>query len=61
MGTDSGSVIYVVAVILQPMKQEPPLMAKCKDKFLICSAEIPVEKESMALTDYVSIYRLTVG
>lgn len=36
-------------------------MAKCKDKFLICSAEIPVEKESMALTDYVSIYRLTVG
>jgi hypothetical protein len=42
-------------VILQPMKQEPPLMAKCKDKFLICSAEIPVEKESMALTEYVSV------
>ena len=36
------------------MKEQPPPHAKCKDKFLVCSAEIPVEKESMALTDYVS-------
>jgi hypothetical protein len=50
--------LHCVLVILQPMKQEPPLMAKCKDKFLICSAEIPVEKESMALTEYVSICRV---
>lgn len=39
---------------MQPMKEQPPPGAKCKDKFLVCSAEIPVEKESMALTEYVS-------
>jgi hypothetical protein len=49
------------------MKEQPPPHAKCKDKFLVCSAEIPVEKESMALTDYVStnldnlVFRRTSG
>ena len=41
-------------VMLQAMKEEPPLAAKCKDKFLIQSTTITPEKETMALADIVS-------
>ncbi|KAK0188070.1 PapD-like protein [Armillaria mellea] len=44
-----------VAVMLQAMKEEPPLNAKCKDKFLIQSTLITPEKESKALHDIWSV------
>ncbi|KAH9941047.1 PapD-like protein [Amylocystis lapponica] len=40
-----------VQVMLQAMKEEPPLNAKCKDKFLIQSTTITPEKESQSLQD----------
>jgi hypothetical protein len=39
--------------MLQALKEEPPLSAKCKDKFLIQSTLITPEKESMSLHDIV--------
>ncbi|KLO15976.1 VAMP-associated protein [Schizopora paradoxa] len=41
-----------VQVMLQAMKEEPPLTAKCKDKFLVQSTIITPEKESMPLHDF---------
>ncbi|TFY74389.1 hypothetical protein EWM64_g9623 [Hericium alpestre] len=38
-----------VQVMLQAMKEEPPLNAKCKDKFLIQSTLITEEKNSLPL------------
>ena len=40
--------------MLQAMKEEPPLAAKCKDKFLIQSTTITPEKETLSLSDLVS-------
>ncbi|KAI0714056.1 VAMP-associated protein [Cerioporus squamosus] len=40
-----------VAVMLQAMKEDLPINAKCKDKFLIQSTIISPEKESMPLND----------
>jgi vesicle-associated membrane protein-associated protein A len=40
--------------MLQAMKEEPPLNAKCKDKFLIQSMLIPPEKVATSLHDLVS-------
>ncbi|KAJ7644193.1 PapD-like protein [Roridomyces roridus] len=40
-----------VSVMLQPMKDEPPLNTKCKDKFLIQSTLITPGKEAMPLAD----------
>ncbi|KAL5482457.1 SCS2 [Sanghuangporus weigelae] len=40
-----------VQVLLQAMKEEPPLNAKCKDKFLVQSTIITPEKEAMPLSD----------
>ncbi|CAL1712853.1 unnamed protein product [Somion occarium] len=40
-----------VQVMLQAMKEEPPLNAKCKDKFLIQSTLISPEKETLSLQD----------
>jgi hypothetical protein len=39
--------------MLQAMKEEPPLNAKCKDKFLIQSMLIPPEKVAVPLHDLV--------
>ncbi|PFH54099.1 hypothetical protein AMATHDRAFT_83601 [Amanita thiersii Skay4041] len=44
-----------VAVMLQAMREEPPLNAKCKDKFLIQSTMITPEKEGMSLQDIWSV------
>ncbi|OJA09614.1 hypothetical protein AZE42_01407 [Rhizopogon vesiculosus] len=41
-----------VSVMLQPMKDEPPLSSKCKDKFLIQSTLITPEKETRELQDF---------
>ncbi|KAL7342848.1 PapD-like protein [Rhodotorula toruloides] len=40
-----------VQVLLQPMKEDPPAGAKCRDKFLIQSVIITPERESAALPD----------
>ncbi|KAF5360355.1 hypothetical protein D9756_004684 [Leucocoprinus leucothites] len=40
-----------VSVMLQPLKEEPPLNSKCKDKFLVQSTLITPDKETMALHD----------
>lgn len=42
-----------MTVTLLAMNEDPPINAKCKDKFLVCSAVIPVEKEMMPLTELV--------
>jgi len=39
--------------MLQAMKEEPPLNAKCKDKFLIQSMLIPPEKATISLYELV--------
>lgn len=38
-------------VTLLAMSEDPPLNARCKDKFLVCSALIPVEKEMVPLAE----------
>ncbi|EDR13679.1 uncharacterized protein LACBIDRAFT_292494 [Laccaria bicolor S238N-H82] len=40
-----------VSVMLQALKEEPPLNTKCKDKFLIQSTIITPDKETMTLHD----------
>lgn len=39
--------------MLQALKDEPPLNAKCKDKFLIQSTIITPEKETLPLQEIV--------
>ncbi len=51
-----AQISYRVPVMLQAMKEEPPLAAKCKDKFLIQSTLITPEKETLSLQDLVSPY-----
>ncbi|KAN0063248.1 phosphatidylinositol-binding protein scs2 [Thecaphora frezii] len=40
-----------VQVLLQPMKEEPPLSAKCRDKFLVQSTIITPELETASLPE----------
>lgn len=40
-----------VQVLLQPMKEEPPSSAKCRDKFLVQSTIITPERETTSLND----------
>jgi len=47
---DPGETVEI-QVILQAMKEEPPLNSKCKDKFLIQSMLIPPEKATIPLRD----------
>jgi hypothetical protein len=42
--------------MLQAMREEPPLAAKCRDKFLIQSTIITWEKQTMPLQDIVSAF-----
>lgn len=49
-----AQILSRVPVMLQAMKEEPPLAAKCKDKFLIQSTLITPEKETLSLQDLVS-------
>jgi len=41
------------AVLLQPMRADPPPGAKCKDKFLVQSAIIDASQEHLALAEIV--------
>lgn len=45
--------LIIGEVMLQALRDEPPLNAKCKDKFLIQSTLITAEKETMSLHDIV--------
>jgi hypothetical protein len=49
------SVRHALAVLLQPMKEDPPLVLKCKDKFLVQSTLITSARENTVLNDLVSI------
>ena len=40
--------------MLQAMSEEPPLAAKCEDKFLIKSMIITPQKETLYLSDMVT-------
>ncbi|KAF2100818.1 VAMP-associated protein [Rhizodiscina lignyota] len=39
-----------VQVLLQAMREDPPLDAKCKDKFLVQSVPIPADKDSGSIS-----------
>lgn len=49
----------LLTVLLQPMKEDPPASAKCKDKFLVQSTFITPERENVSLADIVSYFRPT--
>ncbi|WFD32770.1 phosphatidylinositol-binding protein scs2 [Malassezia sp. CBS 17886] len=40
-----------IQVLLQPLKEEPPANAKCRDKFLIQSAPISADKEMLPIAE----------
>ena len=40
--------------MLLAMEEEPPLAAKCKDKFMVQSITITPEKKNLPLSDIVS-------
>lgn len=44
-------IFFPRAVLLQPMKEEPPSSAKCRDKFLVQSTIITPERETTSLSD----------
>lgn len=43
-------------VLLQAMKEDPPLDTKCRDKFLVQSVAITADKESDNVAAIVSAY-----
>ncbi|KAG9306441.1 hypothetical protein G9A89_003551 [Geosiphon pyriformis] len=44
-----------VQVVLQPMKEDPPLDYKCKDKFLVQSVAITPDRETLTLPELWAI------
>ncbi|KAL4399527.1 phosphatidylinositol-binding protein Scs2 [Malassezia pachydermatis] len=44
-----------VQVLLQPLKEEPPMNAKCRDKFLIQSTVISADKETLPIAEFWSM------
>lgn len=44
-----------VQIMLQPMQTEPPLNAKCRDKFLVQSVQIPAQLASVPIFDLWSV------
>ncbi|KIY72414.1 VAMP-associated protein [Cylindrobasidium torrendii FP15055 ss-10] len=50
-----------VSVMLQAMKEEPPLNAKCKDKFLIQSTLITPEKDGKQLAEIWNVSDAATG
>lgn len=46
-------ILHAASVLLQPMKEDPPAGAKCKDKFLVQSVVITPEREAKALSELV--------
>ncbi len=56
-----GGLTRRTQVMLQAMKEEPPLNSKCKDKFLIQSMLIPAEKAAIPLHDLVRRFLRNLG
>lgn len=52
-----GDLKLTCAVVLQPLPQDPPPHAKCKDKFLVQSAFIPADEEMRSLPEMVCVGR----
>ncbi|KZT60272.1 VAMP-associated protein [Calocera cornea HHB12733] len=50
-----------VAVLLQPMKEDPPLNTKCKDKFLVQTTFITPEREQGSISELWSVAEKTPG
>ena len=48
-----------MVVLLQAMKQEPPLDAKCRDKFLVQSVPLTADKEFTNIGSIVSLHTQT--
>ena len=48
-----NQILLTFSVMLQALKEEPPLNTKCKDKFLIQSTIITPDKDTMSLADIV--------
>lgn len=46
--------LLLTLVLLQPLKEEPPVDYKCRDKFLVQSVEITADKETLNLAELVS-------
>ena len=49
------------AVLLQAMKEDPPLDAKCRDKFLVQSVAVSADKEFTNVASIVRILHRSVG
>ncbi|EJU03168.1 PapD-like protein [Dacryopinax primogenitus] len=50
-----------VAVLLQPMKEDPPLNTKCKDKFLVQTTFITPEREQGSIGELWAVAEKTSG
>jgi len=50
-----------VAVLLQPMKDDPPANTKCKDKFLVQTTFITPEREQGSISELWSVAEKTPG
>jgi len=46
-------ILFIFLVLLQGLKEEPPLNTKCKDRFLIQSTIITPDKDTWAPSDVV--------
>jgi len=53
------SVLIIYPVLLQAMKQEPPLDAKCRDKFLVQSVAVTSDKEFTNINEIVGAPPIT--
>jgi hypothetical protein len=49
----------MTAVLLQAMKEDPPLDAKCRDKFLVQSVLVTADKEFTNVASLVRLFPLT--
>jgi hypothetical protein len=45
--------VEIAIVLLQPMKEDPPLNTKCKDKFLVQTTFITPEREQGSISELV--------
>jgi hypothetical protein len=48
--------LTMIAVLLQAMKEDPPLDAKCRDKFLVQSVAVTADREFSNVQSIVRRY-----
>jgi hypothetical protein len=46
-------IVFIHVVLMQPMKEDPPLDSKCKDKFLIQVVAVSNEEAKKPISDVV--------